>query len=327
MKNLVKFLILFVLAAPTVFGAKIGDITSISVLDQALRFFTFQDPSVRIAIIGAILLGFSSSLLGSFLVVKGRSLLGDTISHAVLPGVALGFLVTLEKDPAYLFIGASVVGFISVFINYLLHKTTILKVDASMGLILAFFYGLGICLLTMIQNMPFAKQSGLDKFLFGQASSLAWEDINLMVIVTLMSILLIFLLYKEFLTSLFDPAFASSIGFPLKFLNALVTVLVTFAVVISIKAVGVVLVSAMLIIPPATAILLVKRFHHVLFLSAIVGIVSAIMGVFLSFIAHNLPTGPFMVISAAFIFVLVFLFNPKSGVIPEYLRHRDTSVH
>jgi ABC-type Mn2+/Zn2+ transport system permease subunit len=111
------------------------------------------------------------------------------------------------------------------------------------------------------------------------------------------------------------------------FINDLLMVLVAAAIVISIKAVGIVLISAMLIIPASTAVLLTDRLHKVIFLAMGIGLISAVLGAFLSFIAHNLPTGPFMVISGAAMFIIAFLFAPEKGIIPRWRAHRSVSVH
>lgn len=315
------------LSSNGLYGAKISEVMNTHWVDQVIRFVSLRDPSVQIALIGVGLLGVCCGLLGSFMVVRQRALFGDTLSHAVLPGVVIGFLWNMEKDPVALFIGAVVSGFIGLYIIMILKRTTILKEDSLMGLVLTGFYALGICLLTMIQNMNIGNQSGLDKYLFGQASSLSWNDIKLMGGVTLVSIGVIWFFYKELLMSSFDAEFAYSTGLNRYLVNDVLMLLVASAIVISIKAVGIVLVSAMLIIPASTAVLLANSLHRVIFISVGVGLVSAILGAFLSFMAHNLPTGPFMVISGAVIWTLVFLFAPGNGVVTRWLGHRGKSLH
>lgn len=309
------------------YAAKIGDITTTSWTDQVIRFISLKDPSIQIALLGVVLLGICCGLLGSFLVVRQKALLGDALSHAVLPGIVIGFLWNMDKDPLSLFIGATISGFIGIYVINILKKTTILKEDSLLGLILTGFYALGICLLTMVQNIPIGHQAGLDKYLFGQAAALSWNDIKLMALVTTFSIGTIWIFYKELLVSSFDPEFALSTGLNKNFLNGFLMLLVAFTIVISIKAVGVVLVSAMLIIPASTAVLLTNQLHKIIFLSMGIGLASAIMGVFLSFMAHNLPTGPFMVISGATIFSIVFLCAPRKGIISRLLEYRRRSVH
>lgn len=321
------FLGIIILSCNSLYAAKISEVTNTHWTDQIVRFISLKDPSVQVALIGVSLLGICCGLLGSFMVVRQRALFGDTLSHAVLPGVVIGFLWNMEKDPLSLFIGAIISGFIGLYVITVLKKTTILKEDSLMGLTLTGFYALGICLLTMVQNMNTGNQSGLDKYLFGQASSLSWGDIKLIAIVTILSIGVIWIFYKELLVSSFDSEFAHSTGLSKYFLNDILMLLVASSIVISIKAVGIVLVSAMLIIPAATAVLLTNSLHKVIFIAMGIGLISAVLGAFLSFIAHNLPTGPFMVISGAIIFILAFLFAPEKGLIPQWLSHHGDSVH
>ena len=173
---------------------------------QAARFFTFSDPSLRYALIGSILLGISCGLLGSFIVVRKMALVGDTLSHAVLPGVALGFLWNMTKDPLAILIGASIAGLLGTMAVGWITRTTRLKEDAALGMVLATFFAVGICLVTMIQRLPTGNKSGIDKFLFGQAAALSAQDVALMgVIDRCSSSSSSSLFYKEFLVTSFDP--------------------------------------------------------------------------------------------------------------------------
>ena len=194
-------------AAMPVWADRIGDISETSVIEQAKRFFSFRDPSVRYALIGSILLGISCGLMGGFIVVRKMALFGDTLSHAVLPGVALGFLWDMEKDPVAIFIGATLAGLLGGAMVALIRQTTRLKEDTALGIVLASFFAVGICLLTRIQKMP-GNKGGLDEFLFGSAASIGRSDIILMAVVTSLAVLLVGLFYKEFLVTSFDAAFA-----------------------------------------------------------------------------------------------------------------------
>src|SRR5687767_43897 len=195
-------------------AARIGDMSDTSVWEQAIRFFTFQDPSVRYALIGSMLLGVSCGLLGSFIVVRKMALVGDTLSHAVLPGVAIGFLWNMSKDPVAIFVGATIAGLLGTVVVRLITETTHLKEDTALGLVLATFFAVGICLLTMIQRLPTGNKSGIDKFLFGQAAAMGASDIKLMAVVTVLAIVVILVFYKEFLVTSFDSGFAQAAGFP-----------------------------------------------------------------------------------------------------------------
>ena len=214
---------------------RIGDIAETSVLEQAKRFFSFKDPSVRYAIIGAILLGISCGLMGGFIVVRRMALFGDTLSHAVLPGVALGFLWNMSKDPVAIFVGATAAGLLGGAMVTLIRQTTRLKEDTALGLVLASFFAVGICLLTRIQKMP-GNKGGLDDFLFGSTAVIGRDDIILMALVTTLAVLFIGLFYKELLVASFDASFARAAGFPVNLIHYALMLLLAFSVVVALEA-------------------------------------------------------------------------------------------
>lgn len=317
--------VLFLLLGGSAQAAKVGDITSTNLGEQALRFFSMQDAALRYALIGSILLGITCGLLGSFIVVRKMALVGDALSHAVLPGVALGFLWSQTKDPVAIFIGATIAGLIGTTVVSLIKQTTRLKEDAALGLVLASFFAVGICLVTMIQRLPTGNKSGIDKFLFGQAAAISAGDVRLMAIVTVLSIAAITLFYKECLVTSFDVGFARSAGFPTQLIHHSIMLLLAFTIVVALQAVGVVLVSAMLITPAAAAYLLTDRMHRMLLLAAAFGMLAGVLGAFMSFLGNNLPTGPFMVLGASAVFLGAFLFGPRHGVLVRWWKRRSRS--
>ena len=323
-------------------AAKIGDVAEETSLgQQMLRFLSFRDPSVRYAVAGAVLLGISCGLLGCFIVVRKMALVGDTLSHAVMPGVALGFLFSgvdasglfdwnfdvddIQKNPTLIFIGAVLAGFIGTFFVSYLRQTTKIKEDTALGLTLASFFAVGVCLLTMIQELPTGNKSGIDKFMFGQAAAIGEDDIKLMAGVTVLIVLAVFLFYKELLVTSFDAGFARAIALPSQCIHHLLMLLVAFAVVIALQAVGVVLVSAMLITPAAAAYLLTDRMHRMLFYAVGFGVASGVLGAFVSFLKPSIPTGPCMVLGASAVFAVAFFGGPRHGVLTRWFRHRSRS--
>jgi len=323
-------------------AAKISDVAEESSLgQQALRFLSFKDPAVRFAVAGAVLLGISCGLLGCFIVVRKMALVGDTLSHAVLPGVALGFLFSgfdasgpldwnfdvdsIRKNPTLIFIGAVLAGFIGTFFVSYLRQTTKIKEDTALGLTLASFFAIGVCLLTMIQGLPTGNKSGIDKFMFGQAAAIGEDDIRLMAVITILIIAVVFIFYKELVVTSFDAGFARAIALPSQWIHHLLMLLVAFAVVIALQAVGVVLVSAMLITPAAAAYLLTDRMHRMLLYAVCFGVASGVLGAFVSFLRPNIPTGPCMVLAASAVFAFAFIAGPRHGVLTRWLRHRSRS--
>ena len=305
---------------------RIGEMVDISLKDQFIRFASMEDPALRFALAGGVILGILCGMMGTFLVVRKLSLVGDTISHAVLPGVAAGFLWNMEKDPLAILIGATLAGLIGMVLVSQLTRHTRLKEDTALGMILAGFFGVGICLMGMIQRLPTGNKSGMDKFLFGQAAALGWEEIQIMALVGFTAMSMIYLFYKELLVSSFDPSFARSIRIPVDWIHHGFMLLLAFAIVISLEAVGVVLVSAMLIIPAATAFLLSDRMHWMLLWACMVGVMAGVGGVFFSFLGQKLPTGPFMVLSAAVLFALALFLAPRHGMLARWWLRRSRTL-
>jgi ABC-type Mn2+/Zn2+ transport system permease subunit/Mn-dependent DtxR family transcriptional regulator len=321
--SLVLWLGLLTLATHNAYAVRIGEISETSFGEQILRFFTFRDPALRYALIGSILLGINCGILGGFLVVRKMALVGDSLSHAVLPGVAMGFLWNMSKDPVAIFIGATAAGILGAATVNLIKHTTLLKEDTALGLVLAAFFAVGMVLITMIQQMETANKSGIDKFLFGQAAAISMADVKLMSVVTALTVLSITVFYSGFLVTSFDAGFARATGFPVQLFHYALMLLLAFSVVISLQAVGVVLVSAMLITPAAAAYMLTDRMHRLLLLSALFGVFAGACGAFFSFLRPNLPTGPFMVLGASAVFAGAFLFGPRHGVVVRWWMHRS----
>ena len=301
-------------ATVTLHAARGAETATIEWTEQAVRFLSLRDPAVRYAVGGAVLMGVCCGVLGGFVLVRRMALIGDTLSHAVLPGVALGFLWNMSKDPVAIFVGAALAGLAGTGLVRAVTATTRLKEDAALGLVLASFFAGGACLVTMIQRLPTGAKSGIDKFLFGQAAAIGAEDLRLMAVVAALVLALVGLFYKELLVASFDRTFARTAGLPVRWIDHGLTLLLTFAVVIALQAVGAVLVSAMLITPAATARLLTDRMHWLLALAAGLGVGAGVLGAFVSFLGHSLPTGPFIVLAASTAFAGVFLFAPRTGV-------------
>ena len=305
---------------------RIGDIAETSLKEQVVRFFSLRDPAVRYVLIGSILLGVSCGLLGSFIVVRKMALFGDALSHAVLPGVAMGFLWNKTRDPVAIFIGATLAGLLGGAVVTLIRQTTKLKEDTALGIVLASFYAVGVCLIGRIQNMKnVGNKSGIMDFLFGKAASIGADDVALMAVVTALVVLIVGLFYKELLVTSFDNAFARAVGFPAGLIHYALMLLLSFSVVIALQAVGVVLVSAMLITPAAAAYLLTDRMHRMLGLAMLFGVFAGALGAFLSYLGTNLPTGPLMVLAATTVFVMAFLFGPRHGVVARAFRQLSRS--
>lgn len=294
-----------------------------SLLERCYRFVTLSDESVRMVLLGTILMGLSCGIMGSLIVTRRLSLFGDTLSHAVLPGVAVGFLWSQSKDSWAILAGATVAGFLGVALISLLRKTSRIRQDSALGLVLSGFYALGICMLTRIQKMEFGNQSGIDKYLFGQVVGLSSTDLWTMAFSFFLILMVSILLYKELLVAGFDSEYARSIGLPVDFLQYLLWILLAFAVITSLQVVGVVLVSALLVIPAATASLITDKMRLMLVFSAILGCTAGALGAFLSFLGSQLPTGPIIVLVSAAFFISALFFHPQNGLLFKWFSSRN----
>ncbi|WP_373710127.1 metal ABC transporter permease [Kaistella sp.] len=280
----------------------------------------FSDYTLRTITLGTAVLGGVTGMLGSFAVLRKQSLLGDAISHAALPGIAIAFLITGSKDSNVLLIGALISGLIgTLWIRGITTKTH-LKSDTALGLILSVFFGFGMLLLTFIQKQPNANQAGLDKYLFGQAATLVESDVWLMSIVTGLCLIVLLLFWKEFKILLFDKDYAQTLGFNTRFIDLLITSFIVLAIVLGLQTVGVVLMSAMLLAPAAAARQWTNSLGLMVFLAAILGASAGVFGTAISSTQNNLSTGPVIVLVASVFVLFSFIFSPSRGLLFKQIR-------
>jgi manganese/zinc/iron transport system permease protein len=292
-------------------------------MKSLFEFLSFEDPNIRYVVFGSVLLTASSAIVGSFTFLNKKSLIGDAIAHAVLPGICLGFILSGTKNPLYLIAGAFFTGWLSiVFVNFITSRTRI-KEDTAIGLILSVFFGIGILMLTVIQKSGNAAQSGLDHFLFGKAASLVSDDLLVFGTVAVILLAIVFALFKEFTLLAFDKDFAVAIGMPVKTVELILTSLIVLAVVIGIQAVGVVLMAAILITPAAAARFWTDKIKILIVLASVFGAISGITGAYISFVAPAMPTGPWIVIVISTIAFFSFFFAPRRGVISRLIRQNS----
>jgi manganese/iron transport system permease protein len=259
----------------------------------------------------AVLVGLICAIVGSYLMVQRLALLGDAISHSVLPGLAIAFLLGVN-----IFVGAFLAGILStVLITWIRTKSPI-KEDAAMGIVFSSFFALGITLITTIQK---TNKIDLNHFLFGNILGVTANEVIETSLIAATVLIVVYGLYKELLFYTFDPQGAAAAGLPTQGLNFGLMVLIALTVVASMKAVGVILVLALLITPSATAYLLVPRLHQVMLCGAGIGIFSSISGLYLSYY-FDLPSGPGIVLVATGCFGLAFLFSPRYGLLIRQLR-------
>ena len=292
-------------------------------MEDFLYFFTFQDPSITWVVLGITLLGIGSAYVGTFSFLDKKALLGDAISHAVLPGICLGFILAGEKDPRYIITGAFLSGALATFLTSWLKRNTKLSEDSIIASILSVFFGVGIVLLTALQKSGNPEIAGLNSFIFGNAIGISETDLMLYGGLSLTILLVLTLFLKEFRLMVFDPNFGRAIGFPMGSIRFVFNVLMILAVVIGIQAIGVVLMAALLITPGAAARFWTNRLQPLLLLAAFFSIVSGILGTYISFVLPQMPTGPWVVVFLSLFALLSFIFSPKSGLLRRYLARRS----
>ncbi|UZO79314.1 metal ABC transporter permease [Aquimarina sp. ERC-38] len=282
----------------------------------------FTDYTLRNITLGTAILGAICGMLGSFAVLRKQSLLGDAISHAALPGIAIAFLILETKSTNGFLLGALISGLLGTFWIRGIIRNTHLKSDTALGLILSLFFGFGMLLLTFIQKQPNANQAGLEKYLFGQAATLVESDVMVMSLITGICLLVVLLFWKELKISVFDSEYTKTLGFNTNFLDILITSFIVIAIVLGLQTVGVVLMSAMLLAPAAAARQWTNSLAVMILLAAVFGAFAGITGTAISATQNNLSTGPVIVLVAGFFVLVSFIFSPGRGLLFREIRFR-----
>lgn len=281
-----------------------------------------SSPLVQTVLLGAGLIGAVSGALGVFAVLRRQSLLGDTISHAALPGICLGYLVAGGRDLGALLVGAFVTGALAALVLHQITTRTRLKQDAGLGLVLSLFFALGIVLLTYVQGRGGSGALALQGFLFGQASAITSADVGLMAGVAALVGLSLALFWKQVKLATFDPQGATLQGFPRGAIDAALTLAIALAVVTGLQLVGVVLMVALLIAPAVAARQWVGSLGAMVALAAVLGAGAGMGGALVSATARGLSTGPVVVLIAVALVGLSLLLAPQRGIVATALRLR-----
>jgi manganese/zinc/iron transport system permease protein len=277
-----------------------------------------------IVLAGTSLLGACAGLVGSYAVLRRRALAGDALAHAALPGLCLAFLLLDEKNLPFMLLGALISGLLGMAIVSGLRLTTRVKEDAAIGIVLSVFFGAGIVLSRIIQNRTTSgSKAGLDSYILGKTAGMIASDIYLIAGVSLLCLLTVILLYKEFKVVSFDPDFAVVQGWPAFALDMLLMGMVAVAVVIGLPAVGVVMMAALLIIPTSAARFWTEDLGMLQWLSVLFGTATGIVGTYASSKYGLLPTGPVIVLVGTGFFIISLFFAPRRGMLAKFFQeHR-----
>lgn len=274
---------------------------SITTFMAALGKYDF----LQSALITAIMVGVMSGIIGSFIILRGMSMMGDAISHAVLPGVAVAYMLGIN-----VLIGASVFGILAASLIRFVASRSKIKTDTSIGIVFSAFYALGFILISLAES-----STNLHHILFGNILAVSDTDMMTTTVVLGLVILFVVFFYKELLITSFDPTFAKTYGLKVQLLHYALMLVLTLVTVSALQTVGIILVVAMLITPAATAFLWTERLAVMLGLSALIGVLSSVVGLYLSY-TLNWASGPAIVLVAAIFFGISFIISPKQALLP-----------
>jgi manganese/iron transport system permease protein len=263
-------------------------------------------------LVAALMVGVLCAIVGCYVVLRSMSFLGDALAHAILPGLAIAYLLNANLMIGALF--AAIV--VALLIGFISRQGTI-KEDTAIGILFAAALSLGVALISSIKSYAL----DLTHILFGNILGISSQDLVIIAVLSAIVLATVVILYKEFLVVSFDPILASTLRLPVTFLRNLILILLALAIVVSIETVGVGLVAAMLVTPATTAYLLTRRLPAMMLVSAVIGAVSCVIGLFLSFYV-SVASGAAIVLVATGIFLVVYLFAPERGVVRAALRER-----
>lgn len=261
------------------------------------------------ALLTSVMVGIICGVIGCFIILRGMALMGDAISHAVLPGVAISYMLGVN-----FFFGAVISGVITAIAIGFVSQNSRIKHDTSIGIMFTAAFASGIIIITMLKS-----STDLYHILFGNVLAVRLSDMWITLGISLFVLAAVYLFYKELLVTSFDETMGAAYGLPVRFIHYFLMTLLTMVTVASLQTVGIVLVVAMLITPAAAAYLLTERLWMMIFLASGIGVISSIVGLYFSF-TYNLASGATIVISSTAIFILVFLFSPKHGLIWKTLK-------
>lgn len=257
------------------------------------------------ALFAAVMVGIVCAVLGTYVVLRGMAFLGDALAHTILPGVVVAFLLGWP-----LAVGALIMGVITALGIGALSGQGAVKEDTAIGIIFAASFALGVAMLSSMGNYSV----DLAHFLFGNLLGVSRTDLWLILGLGTLVLVVVGLFYKEFLVMSFDPTLAQTLRLPTRFLRYLLLILISVTVVVALQVVGIALILAVLVTPAAAASLLTRRLPAMMAVSAVIGAISGVAGLYASYYL-NIASGPAVVLVATAIFALVFLFTPQRGVL------------
>ena len=296
--------------------------------DQWRRVLLLEDYNTRVVLLGTMLLGCASGMVGSFMLLRKRALMGDALSHATLPGICLAFLVATRwggdgKSLPLLLLGATVTGLLGVAAILLIRNLTRLKEDTALGAVLSVFFGAGAALLGLIQQMEKGHAAGLESFVYGKTASMGTGDTTIIAVSAFVCVVACVLLFKELKLLCFDEGFAGAAGMPVLFLDLTLMALVVVVTIVGLQAVGLILMVAMLVIPAAAARFWTEKLSRMFLISGGLGAFSGLAGAGVSALFSKVPSGAMIVLVSTALFGVSLVFGSARGVLHRVRRRWD----
>ena len=293
--------------------------------EQWQRVLLLEDYNTRVVVFGVAVLGCAAGIVGCFTLLRKRALMGDAISHATLPGIAIAFILANvvgwdDKSLPLLLCGATVTGLLGAVVILALRNLTRLKEDTALGIVLSVFFGAGIALLGVVQQMQTGHAAGLESFIFGKTASMGAGDAKMISAAALICIVVCGALYKELKLLCFDESFAGSEGFPVVALDLLLMSTVVVISIVGLQAVGLILMVALLIIPAAAARFWTEQLWKMLLIAAMLGMLGGMVGAAASALFPKLPSGAMIVLACSGCFLISMIFGRSRGVLIRWVR-------
>jgi len=276
---------------------------------------------LEVVLVGTAILGILSGIIGVFTLLKQQALIGDVLSHATLPGVVLMFIFTSSRNISILLIGAAISAYVAMTLLNVIKKYSNISSEALMALILSSFFGFGHFLMSLIARNPIYAGANLNSFIFGNAATLIEADVMVLIVVGIVVVGLMMFFWRHFKLHTFNATYYESLGFSTRLIDFVMTFMTILVIVVGIRTVGVILMSALLIVPGLAARQLSDRLFMNIFIAGFIGGLSAVTGSFLSVTyGTGIPTGPSIVIVGTSIALAAILFAPKKGFVSKEIK-------
>jgi len=277
-----------------------------------------------ITLLGSALLGLLGGLLGNLLLLRRMALLGDMMSHSLLPGLCLGFILAgYTKNYFFLFLGAAFAALLANALNEYLLRQKPFKADATLAILISGFYAVGALLISKLAKTHGSELAGVKGYLLGQAALIQSSDIVPILVLLVFSALFLGLFYKRLILSIFDTQFLSFVNQKPRVFLFLSTTLIVFTLLLSLQMVGAILAASFLLIPAAISLFLTSHLHRRFIYSALCGALIGALGTYTSSLSSNLPTGPIIVLCGFVFFVLAAIFGPHKSIMSVFLKKRS----